>query len=155
MFDVQCSVGDGDRKQLILFKPPNTCWGPPCGTESPITFFFSPLIFSCASPILFVRYTVLFIIDHLGMACNAMRGTVIENNIYFSNLLILVEDHPVVLSLPSHSSFLLFFLFPSLTQNKSDQLPIITSIKLPNTHLTSWNPVGLKNNLFSPNFSNW
>ena len=35
------------------------------------------------------------------MACNAMRGTVIENNIYFSNLLILVEDHPVVLSLPA------------------------------------------------------
>ena len=31
-----------------------------------------------------------------------MRGTVIENNIYFSNLLTLVEDHPVVLSPPSH-----------------------------------------------------
>ena len=30
-------------------------------------------------------------------------GTVIENNIYFSNLLILIEDHPVVLSPPSQS----------------------------------------------------
>jgi hypothetical protein len=26
---------------------------------------------------------------------------VIENNLYFSNLLIIIEDHPVVLSLPS------------------------------------------------------
>jgi hypothetical protein len=30
-------------------------------------------------------------------------GTVIENNLYFSNLLIIIEDHPVVLSLPFHS----------------------------------------------------
>jgi hypothetical protein len=29
-----------------------------------------------------------------------MMGTVIENNLYFSNLLIIIEDHPVVLSLP-------------------------------------------------------
>ena len=29
----------------------------------------------------------------------------IENNIYFSNLLILVEDHPVVLSLPSQTLY--------------------------------------------------
>ena len=26
--------GDGDRKQHILFKPPNYYWGPSCGTES-------------------------------------------------------------------------------------------------------------------------
>ena len=32
-------------------------------------------------------------------------GTVIENNLYFSNLLILDEDHPVVLSPPSHLYF--------------------------------------------------
>jgi hypothetical protein len=29
-----------------------------------------------------------------------MVGTVIENNLYFSNLLITIEDQPVVLSLP-------------------------------------------------------
>jgi hypothetical protein len=32
-----------------------------------------------------------------------MVGTVIENNLYFSNLLIIIEDHPVVLSLPFHT----------------------------------------------------
>jgi hypothetical protein len=56
---------------------------------------------------------------------------VIENNLYFSNLLIIIEDHPVVLSLPFHSilfhlpSILPSFLFPSLP---------LSLLPLPSTH---------------------
>ena len=46
---------------------------------------------------------VFYAVNHLDIHYDTMRGTVIENNIYFSNLLILVEDHPVVLSLPYYT----------------------------------------------------
>ena len=53
--------GDGDRKQHILFKPPNYYWGPSCGTESypPFLFFssFYPLLYS--RPSFFPTFTTL------------------------------------------------------------------------------------------------
>jgi hypothetical protein len=42
-------------------------------------------------------------------------GTVIENNLYFSNLLIIIEDHPVVLSLPFYS--IPCYFSPPITAN--------------------------------------
>ena len=65
--------------------------------------------------------------------------TVIENNIYFSNLLIIVEDHPVVLSHPSPSfthlplptSFHVFLLFLSSLCSFSSRHPHTTSIISP------------------------
>ena len=56
--------------------------------------------------------------------------TVIENNIYFSNLLIIIEDHPVVLShtLPSlllYLPSLPLYVFPSVPSFPSTHLHLI------------------------------
>ena len=81
---MRCNAGDGDRKQHILFKPPNTCWGPPCGTESPITrvlcsyvsfsHFFSLFFFTSPSPSLlswiFFPFSPLLVDEEMDMAAD-------------------------------------------------------------------------------------
>jgi RNA polymerase Rpb1, domain 2 len=61
---------DGDRKQHILFKPPNYYWGPSCGTESSpplISSFYTCPSIPCLLPFS-ISFTLPHTLSHLSFA---------------------------------------------------------------------------------------